>query len=396
MLLPHCVLNLSGTGKDVECEVRPGPEFLLRSHTFLPNGTFHLIEFHYGDESCSQPLYSLSGYGQFWPRGRSWLAPGGTDVDYALARVTVTAHNTEMAENLASRINATCPGQVRRRWRPYREHVILTQPEHWGPDNLSPLVAFNSFRKRNPLAINSLGKHKANLIPPEIMQCLSALHATFYEVQLVRVQRRPHGPPDPRPLSRRPWLELLLGDVQSSSGQSSNYRPTSFQTPLLRTDQDNRIKQRRAWLLFGWVTAERSCPCQQPACPAIGGGSEVTFMPLVPRLSVRDSPNFTCRRMLVESLKGHSIREQFPKSGQKILDSEFGTPEQMPRPSISASPPFRLSILQLYLVLSEVMRYGGSGAVFVLSVWETFLFLVWTRAYPCAERRLQCHRAERI
>ncbi|KAG8284103.1 hypothetical protein J6590_003795 [Homalodisca vitripennis] len=28
----------------------------------------------------------------------------------------------------------------------------------------------------------------------------------------------------------------------------------------------------RAWLLLGWVTAERSCPCKQPACPAIGGG----------------------------------------------------------------------------------------------------------------------------
>ncbi|KAG8256274.1 hypothetical protein J6590_072179 [Homalodisca vitripennis] len=32
-----------------------------------------------------------------------------------------------------------------------------------------------------------------------------------------------------------------------------------------------------------WVTAERSRPCKQPACPAIGGGSEVTFKPLVPR-----------------------------------------------------------------------------------------------------------------
>ncbi|KAG8251694.1 hypothetical protein J6590_074272 [Homalodisca vitripennis] len=52
--------------------------------------------------------------------------------------------------------------------------------------------------------------------------------------------------------------------------------------------QDNQIKQRRAWLLLGQVTAERSCPCKRPACPAIGGGSEVTFKPLVPRLSVRE------------------------------------------------------------------------------------------------------------
>ncbi|KAG8304418.1 hypothetical protein J6590_094210 [Homalodisca vitripennis] len=46
-----------------------------------------------------------------------------------------------------------------------------------------------------------------------------------------------------------------------------------------RLSQDNRIKQRRTWLL-GWAT--------QPACPAFDGGSEVTFKPLVPRLSVRE------------------------------------------------------------------------------------------------------------
>ncbi|KAG8292057.1 hypothetical protein J6590_047959 [Homalodisca vitripennis] len=55
-----------------------------------------------------------------------------------------------------------------------------------------------------------------------------------------------------------------------------------------RLSQDNQIKQRRAWLLLGQVTAERSCPCKRPACPVIGGGPEVTFKPLVPRLSVRE------------------------------------------------------------------------------------------------------------
>ncbi|KAG8254292.1 hypothetical protein J6590_011989 [Homalodisca vitripennis] len=37
--------------------------------------------------------------------------------------------------------------------------------------------------------------------------------------------------------------------------------------------QDTQIKQRLAWLLLGWMTAERSYPCKQPACPAVGGGS---------------------------------------------------------------------------------------------------------------------------
>ncbi|KAG8267477.1 SUMO1 sentrin specific peptidase 8 [Homalodisca vitripennis] len=54
------------------------------------------------------------------------------------------------------------------------------------------------------------------------------------------------------------------------------------------TRETSTIKQRRAWLLFGQVTAERSCPCKRPACPAIGVGSEVTFKPLVPTLSVRE------------------------------------------------------------------------------------------------------------
>ncbi|KAG8286315.1 hypothetical protein J6590_062818 [Homalodisca vitripennis] len=43
----------------------------------------------------------------------------------------------------------------------------------------------------------------------------------------------------------------------------------------------------RGCCLDGWP-AERSCPYKQLACPAIGGGSEVTFKPFVPRLSVRE------------------------------------------------------------------------------------------------------------
>ncbi|KAG8310707.1 hypothetical protein J6590_058860 [Homalodisca vitripennis] len=48
------------------------------------------------------------------------------------------------------------------------------------------------------------------------------------------------------------------------------------------------IKYNMTWLLLGQVTAERSCPCKRPACPAIGGGSGSAFKPLVPRLSVRE------------------------------------------------------------------------------------------------------------
>ncbi|KAG8321417.1 signal recognition particle subunit srp68 [Homalodisca vitripennis] len=55
-----------------------------------------------------------------------------------------------------------------------------------------------------------------------------------------------------------------------------------------------RIKQRQAWLLLGWVTAERSCPWKQPACLAIAGGSEVTFKPLVLSLVMFVFVEFLC------------------------------------------------------------------------------------------------------
>ncbi|KAG8264009.1 hypothetical protein J6590_021677 [Homalodisca vitripennis] len=37
--------------------------------------------------------------------------------------------------------------------------------------------------------------------------------------------------------------------------------------------QQNRIKQRRSWLLLGWMTSERSCPCKQYACSALVTGT---------------------------------------------------------------------------------------------------------------------------
>ncbi|KAG8337051.1 hypothetical protein J6590_032502 [Homalodisca vitripennis] len=43
-------------------------------------------------------------------------------------------------------------------------------------------------------------------------------------------------------------------------GESSCWRVDGLQVP------NTPIKQRRAWLLFGWLNTERSCPCKQPAC----------------------------------------------------------------------------------------------------------------------------------
>lgn len=84
------------------CEVRPGPVFLLRSYTFLKDGSFRLVQFHYSDESCIIPRLTLSAKGALLLRGGSWVTPGGTEAEYTLARVTVTPHSTQVSPCHAS------------------------------------------------------------------------------------------------------------------------------------------------------------------------------------------------------------------------------------------------------------------------------------------------------
>lgn len=222
------------------CEVRPGPEFLLRSYTFHRNGTFRLLQFHYGEESCSLPLYTVAAKGRYRARGRSWLTPAATEAEYTLTRVTVTAQSAEVAEELAARVNATCPGQVRRRWRPYREYVVLSINEDGDDGGVQP--PRNNLPPSEPHSPGQGRARSVRLMSTTDVDCLSALHAAFHELQLVRTQRRSQGPHPrhARPAPRAPRTtrhELLLGDVHSRPDQRGNYRPTAFQVPLLKADQ---------------------------------------------------------------------------------------------------------------------------------------------------------------
>ncbi|KAG8302347.1 hypothetical protein J6590_034660 [Homalodisca vitripennis] len=76
-----------------------------------------------------------------------------------------------------------------------------------------------------------------------------------------------------------PSLVINRASSFSHSGQGVDRLnlifPCGTSGPCQRTAQD--IKQAVAafpWLLLEWVTAKRTCPCKQPTCPAIGGGSE--------------------------------------------------------------------------------------------------------------------------
>ena len=130
----------------------------------MKNHTFRLLQFHYGDDSCTLPLYTLTARGRYRLRGRSWVTPGATEAEYTMTRVTVTAHSADMAEELATRVNATCPGQVRRRWKPYRDYVVLSMPEEDVPNNYHPPVISSSYQRRNAASSSALGESSQNLI----------------------------------------------------------------------------------------------------------------------------------------------------------------------------------------------------------------------------------------
>lgn len=96
------------------------------------------------------------------------------------------------------------------------------------------LIIYKTLQKiLKPDDVFDLGRHQLRMMLTDDMDCLSALHAVFHELQLVRIQRRPRGPPE----NRHPRHELLLGDVHSRPEFRNTYRPTAFQIPLLRADQ---------------------------------------------------------------------------------------------------------------------------------------------------------------
>ncbi|KAG8271704.1 hypothetical protein J6590_056979 [Homalodisca vitripennis] len=103
-----------------------------------------------------------------------------------------------------------------------------------------------------------------------------------------------------KPQKGSPWLvyvfQLSLHWVQHlpmspSSRQSMGVQEQHISKSKCKDNECRGYNGYHQWLLLGWATAERSCPCKQPACPAIGGGSEVIFKSLVPSISPQGGCN---------------------------------------------------------------------------------------------------------
>lgn len=228
--------QLTGLWTSSECEIRSGPEFLIRKYRFYERGLFELNQFFFFDSHCHRPTFGLEVRGQFKLYQASWVIPGATEVDYQPRYVTLVPYTTETAAALEQQLNATAC-RLHSTWQPFERHVIFHYVEEEDGRQVGDEV-------RRPEEDG-------------VRDCLSSLDLSFHELQLVRVEKEHIGPDD---LHRT----LLLGDVHPDKTQRMTYRPTGYQAPL---------------------TAAESVGCR--ICRLVGKSSDV----YPPQLPIRPRPS---------------------------------------------------------------------------------------------------------
>ncbi|XP_076353036.1 protein APCDD1-like [Tachypleus tridentatus] len=201
--------TVAGIWVSERCETRPGPEYLLRKYHFFVNGTFLLEQFYYLDDSCTLPAFFISAIGRITFTQPSWIVPGGMEAEYLVKHVFLVPYSNDMAHNLQHRISRSCPGFVRKPLRSYKKYQVYSYSEgvhHRKGNDVTEVV--------------------------EDVNCLSSLYITFNELQLMRVEHRRSFHHRHRPRNMR--IELFLGDIHTQYHKREQYRPTSYQPPLLK------------------------------------------------------------------------------------------------------------------------------------------------------------------
>ena len=113
------------------CEVRSGPEFLLRKYSFRGGGRFHLVQFYYTDAQCRRPAFSVEARGVVRPLHPSWAVRGATELDYETTHVALVAYTDPVAAALQNTVNGTCRVRAADRKGPLKLiHTTTANPDN--------------------------------------------------------------------------------------------------------------------------------------------------------------------------------------------------------------------------------------------------------------------------
>jgi len=184
----------------------------VRDFHVYKTGNFKFHQYFYEDQSCTQPSFVVSSHGDIQHYSRSWMVPGGSEVKFALKKVTLMPYNKPSAKNLTLDLRARCYVENDRpfMWpwlHEYQEYLIFHNSE---PQDLSRLEEYADLSRT----------HTANL------DCLSAVNVTVAELKLMRME-------EVKESATHFEKRLYLGYPVWQSANRSWLEPTSFSQPLV-------------------------------------------------------------------------------------------------------------------------------------------------------------------
>ncbi|XP_038067570.1 protein APCDD1-like [Patiria miniata] len=187
-----------GEWVSMRCEVRPGPEFILRRYKFHSDSSFSLHQFFYTDDQCRHPAYSLKIRGTIALGQQSWVVSGATEAEYHVSKVTMVVYDETFGRTLRSQVNRTCPGFFSSSndvLELYQRYVIVD----WEQEST-------------------------------FTECTEAMDFAMHELQIVRQEF--HSEFNTGIAKFVSWEELFLGDIHTDRKQRMYYRPRAYQPPL--------------------------------------------------------------------------------------------------------------------------------------------------------------------
>ncbi|XP_018357336.1 PREDICTED: uncharacterized protein LOC108757423 [Trachymyrmex cornetzi] len=215
--------RLYSTWLSQECEVRAGPEYIIRKYTFFKNGTFLLLRYHYAEESCSIATHTVTIHGSIKLLGSSAIVSGATETRFHVDAINIVPLNRRVAHKFGHRLNLTCGPQPK--WRPYVPEVIYEQPRQRSAALSWQGPIYNS------LQIHSSAKKKLG------MNCLEPFGIEFAELKLLRVQKKSFESSSSNRYHKLPQIQLFLASPTPNIHSRWNYKPTSLQsTAMIRAD----------------------------------------------------------------------------------------------------------------------------------------------------------------
>ncbi|KAK3610294.1 hypothetical protein CHS0354_029760 [Potamilus streckersoni] len=200
-----------------QCEIRPGPEFLLRKY-FFKRTSFIAHQYYYADEECIKPVYSIVAKGSYHLQQESWRVPGGLEARHRVSEVYVIPYHHHVADHFYRLLKRFCPAMKPKltTMEPLKKVKILQFPR------------YNKYLK-------SRRKHLMH-----DFDCSGLFNFTMNELQLIRLEINDNEWNDLEKNNsidlkqdQHSQRELFLGDLHTKTKSRQSHRPTSYQTSLL-------------------------------------------------------------------------------------------------------------------------------------------------------------------